>query len=256
MTAALAVTGLEVVFDRYRALKGVTLSVQPGESFGLVGESGSGKSTLLRAIAGLAPVTAGTITVNGKQLGRRRDKAFYRQVQMVFQDPYGSLHPRQTVDRLLQEPLAIHGIADGEKRIRRALDEVGLGSGFRFRYSHQLSGGQRQRVAIARALILEPSILLLDEPTSALDASVQAEVLNLLEQVRRDRNLTFLMVSHDLAVINHMCSRLMVMQDGLAVESLEASDLATHNVQSEYTRRLLRASVGFARDADQSWDLA
>ena len=140
---------------------------------------------------------------------------------MVFQDPYGSLHPRQTVDRLLQEPLAIHGFADGEKRIQQALDEVGLGNGFRFRYSHQLSGGQRQRVAIARALILEPSILLLDEPTSALDASVQAEVLNLLEEVRRRRKLTFLMVSHDLAIITHMCERLMVMQSGEAVENLD-----------------------------------
>jgi len=252
MTPALAVTDLEVVFDRFRALKGVSLSVQPGESFGLVGESGSGKSTLLRAIAGLAPLTAGTIAVCGRQLGRRRDKAFYRQVQMVFQDPYGSLHPRQTVDRLLQEPLAIHGMGDGETRIQRALDEVGLGSGFRFRYSHQLSGGQRQRVAIARALILEPSILLLDEPTSALDASVQAEVLNLLEQVRRDRKLTFLMVSHDLAVINHMCGRLMVMQGGEAVESLEAKDLATRHVKQDYTRRLLKASEGFARAAAPS----
>ncbi len=249
MTPALAVTGLEVVFDHFRALKGVSLEVQPGESFGLVGESGSGKSTLLRAVAGLAPVAAGTIAVNGKQLGPRRDKAFYRQVQMVFQDPYGSLHPRQTVDRLLQEPLAIHGIGDGEQRIRRALDEVGLGSGFRFRYSHQLSGGQRQRVAIARALILEPSILLLDEPTSALDASVQAEVLNLLEQVRHDRKLTFLMVSHDLAVINHMCERLMVMQAGEAVESLSASDLASRHVEKDYTRRLLKASEGFVRVA-------
>ncbi|MFA6155206.1 ABC transporter ATP-binding protein, partial [Mesorhizobium sp.] len=145
MTAAIAIDGLEVVFDRFRALKGVSLEVRSGESFGLVGESGSGKSTLLRAIAGLAPVASGTITVNGKKLGARRDKAFYREVQMVFQDPYGSLHPRQTVDRLLQEPLAIHGFADGEKRIQRALDEVGLGNGFRFRYSHQLSGGQRQR---------------------------------------------------------------------------------------------------------------
>jgi peptide/nickel transport system ATP-binding protein len=252
MTAALSVSSLEIVFDHFRALKGVSLEVQPGESFGLVGESGSGKSTLLRAVAGLAPVTAGTIVVNGKPLGRRRDKAFYRQVQMVFQDPYGSLHPRQTVDRLLQEPLAIHGIGDGEQRIRRALDEVGLGSGFRFRYSHQLSGGQRQRVAIARALILEPSILLLDEPTSALDASVQAEVLNLLEQVRRARGLTFLMVSHDLAVINHMCERLMVMQGGEAVESLEAADLATHRVERDYTRRLLKASEGFVREAEPS----
>ncbi|TIW29663.1 MAG: ABC transporter ATP-binding protein [Mesorhizobium sp.] len=249
MTAAIAIQGLEVVFDRFRALRGVSLEVREGESYGLVGESGSGKSTLLKAITGLAPVASGTVTVNGKPLGKTRDKAFYREVQMVFQDPYGSLHPRQTVDRLLQEPLAIHGIADGEKRIERALDEVGLGKGFRFRYAHQLSGGQRQRVAIARALILEPSILLLDEPTSALDASVQAEVLNLLEEVRRRRKLTFLMVSHDLAIITHMCERLMVMQNGEAVETLTASQLIGHRVSEDYTRNLLRASEGFVRTA-------
>ena len=247
MNAAIAIEGLEVIFDRFRALKGVSLEVREGESYGLVGESGSGKSTLLKAITGLAPVASGTITVNGKTLGKSRDKAFYREVQMVFQDPYGSLHPRQTVDRLLQEPLAIHGFADGEKRIERALDEVGLGNGFRFRYAHQLSGGQRQRVAIARALILEPSILLLDEPTSALDASVQAEVLNLLEEVRRRRKLTFLMVSHDLAIITHMCERLMVMQSGEAVETLTASQLIGHRVAEDYTRNLLRASEGFVR---------
>ena len=248
MTPAISIADLEVTYDRFHALNGVNLEVEPGESFGLVGESGSGKSTLLRAIAGLAPVSAGTISVNGQELGRRRDKAFYRQVQMVFQDPYGSLHPRQTVDRLLQEPLAIHGIGDGEARIQRALDEVGLGSGFRFRYSHQLSGGQRQRVAIARALILEPSILLLDEPTSALDASVQAEVLNLLEQVRAARSLTFVMVSHDLAVVTHMCDRLMVMQHGQAVEQLASADLAAHRVTQDYTRSLLTASEGFRRE--------
>jgi peptide/nickel transport system ATP-binding protein len=249
VTAALSIRDLEVIFDRFRALNRVSLDVASGESFGLVGESGSGKSTLLRAVAGLAPVASGTIAVNGKPLGARRDKAFYRSVQMVFQDPYGSLHPRQTVDRLLLEPLAIHGFSDSEPRILRALDEVGLGSGFRFRYSHQLSGGQRQRVAIARALILEPSILLLDEPTSAFDASVQAEVLNLLEQVRRDRKLTFLMVSHDLAVVTHMCERLMVMQSGKAVEQLSAADLARHNVSADYTRKLLKASEGFSRTA-------
>ncbi|TIS13542.1 MAG: ATP-binding cassette domain-containing protein, partial [Mesorhizobium sp.] len=142
MTAAITIEGLEVIFDRFRALKGVKLEVREGESYGLVGESGSGKSTLLKAITGLAPVAAGTIAINGKTLDKTRDKAFYRDVQMVFQDPYGSLHPRQTVDRLLQEPLAIHAIQDGEKRIERALDEVGLGKGFRFRYAHQLSGGQ------------------------------------------------------------------------------------------------------------------
>ncbi len=166
---------------------------------------------------------------------------------MVFQDPYGSLHPRQTVDRLLLEPLAIHGVEDSEKRIVRALDEVGLGSGFRFRYPHQLSGGQRQRIAIARALIVEPSILLLDEPTSALDASVQAEVLNLLEQVRRDRKLTFVMVSHDLAVITHMCDRLAVMRNGEVVEQLEASELVSGKINADYTKNLMRASEGFRR---------
>ena len=247
MTAALSIEKLRVVYHGFPALRGVSFDVQSGESFGLVGESGSGKSTILRAIAGLAPVASGTIAVDGRQLGTRRDKAFYRQIQMVFQDPYGSLHPRQTVDRLLQEPLAIHGFAGGEERIQRALDEVGLGSGFRFRYSHQLSGGQRQRVAIARALILEPSILLLDEPTSALDASVQAEVLNLLEEIRRRRKLTYLMVSHDLAIITHMCERLMVMQSGEAVENLTASELADRRVTMSYTRNLLKASEGFDR---------
>ncbi|PSJ59328.1 ABC transporter ATP-binding protein [Pseudaminobacter soli (ex Li et al. 2025)] len=249
MTSALSIDKLRVAFDEFVALKDVSLEVKPGESFGLVGESGSGKSTLLRAVAGLAPVTGGKVEVNGKPLGAKRDKAFYRQVQMVFQDPYGSLHPRQTVDRLLLEPLDIHGFDDTERRIVRALDEVGLGSSFRFRYSHQLSGGQRQRVAIARALILEPSILLLDEPTSALDASVQAEVLNLLEQVRAARKLTFVMVSHDLAVVTHMCDRLMVMQHGREVELLSSADLAARKVNQDYTRSLLTASEGYRRSA-------
>jgi len=153
-----------------RAVRDVSLSVPRGESFGLVGESGSGKSTVLRALCGLAPVTGGTLRLDGAALPSSRDAAFYRRVQMVFQDPYGSLHPRHTVDRVLSEPLAIHRLGDREARIERALAEVGLGRGFRFRFAHQLSGGQRQRVAIARALILEPQVLLLDEPTSALDA--------------------------------------------------------------------------------------
>ncbi|WP_457584113.1 ABC transporter ATP-binding protein [Ensifer canadensis] len=246
--ATVSVENLVVTYDEFKALDDVSIDVAPGESFGLVGESGSGKSTLLRAVAGLAPVTSGKIRVHDRVLaGNRRDKAFYRDVQMVFQDPYGSLHPRQTIDRQLLEPLAIHGVADGERRILRALDEVGLGSGFRFRYPHQLSGGQRQRIAIARALILEPSILLLDEPTSALDASVQAEVLNLLEQVRRDRKLTFIMVSHDLGVVTHMCDRLAVMQDGRVVERLSSADLVAGRIGEEYTRNLMVASKGFQR---------
>lgn len=246
---AISIDDLRVAYDDFVALDGVTLDVAQGESFGLVGESGSGKSTLLRAIAGLAPVASGTIRLGGAPLdGRRRDRVFYRRVQMVFQDPYGSLHPRQTVDRLLEEPLAVHGIGETERRILKALDEVGLGSSFRFRYAHQLSGGQRQRIAIARALIIEPEVLLLDEPTSALDASVQAEILNLLEQVRRDRHLTYMMVSHDLGVVTHMCDRLAVMKGGRVVERLSSADLVRSNVAEDYTKALMVASRGFVRE--------
>ena len=246
----LEIQRLRVEYDGFVAVADSSLRVEAGESFGIVGESGSGKSTVLRAICGLAPLHSGVVRLLGPAgLPQPGSKPFRRLVQMVFQDPYGSLHPRQTVDRILAEPLAIHDIKDAETRIERALDEVGLGSGFRFRYPHQLSGGQRQRIAIARALILEPQILLLDEPTSALDASVQAEVLNLLEELRRKRGLTFIMVSHDLAVLTHMCQRLLVMQRGQTVELLSASDLAASRVQDDYTRKLMLASTGFRREA-------
>jgi peptide/nickel transport system ATP-binding protein len=239
---------LRVVFDGFVAVDGVSFDVAPGESFGIVGESGSGKSTVLRALCGLAPCSAGTVRLSGAPgLPTPGSKAFRRQVQMVFQDPYASLHPRQTVDRILAEPLAIHGIGDAEARIERALDEVGLNPAMRFRYPHQVSGGQRQRIAIARALILEPQVLLLDEPTSALDASVQAEVLNLLEALRQRRNLSFVMVSHDLAVVTHLCQRLMVMRAGQAVEMLAAAGLAARRVQADYTRSLMQAAGGFRR---------
>jgi peptide/nickel transport system ATP-binding protein len=244
----LQVDQLRVVFDGFVAVADSSFAVQPGESFGIVGESGSGKSTVLRAICGLAPRAAGTVQLLGADtLPQPGSKAFRRSVQMVFQDPYGSLHPRHTVDRLLAEPLAIHSMDNAEARIAQALDDVGLGQGFRFRFPHQLSGGQRQRIAIARALILEPQILLLDEPTSALDASVQAEVLNLLETLRARRGLTFIMVSHDLAVVTHLCQRLMVMQRGQTVEMLSAADLAASRVAQPYTRQLMDASSGFRR---------
>ena len=251
-SVGLELQNLRIVYDGFVAVADTSLRVDAGESFGIVGESGSGKSTVLRGICGLAPRASGTVQLlgrNGELQPALGSKPFRRLVQMVFQDPYGSLHPRQTVDRILAEPLAIHGIGDAENRIERALDEVGLGTGFRFRYPHQLSGGQRQRIAIARALILEPQILLLDEPTSALDASVQAEVLNLLEDLRRKRGLTFIMVSHDLAVVTHMCERLMVMQRGRTVELLSAADLAASRVQDDYTRNLMAASSGFRRGA-------
>ncbi|PTV97583.1 peptide/nickel transport system ATP-binding protein [Rhodobacter aestuarii] len=247
MSDFIEIDNLSVTFAakgrQVQAVKNVSLSVGAKESFGLVGESGSGKSTILRAICGLAPISGGEIRIAGEKLTEKRAKNFVTRVQMVFQDPYASLHPRHTIDRTLSEPLAIHGIGNSDARVVRALEDVGLPSSFRFRYPHQLSGGQRQRVAIARALMLEPEILLLDEPTSALDASVQAEVLNLLNRLRDEHGLTFLMVSHDLAVIDHMCDRILVMQHGGAVEELARADLASANMKTDYARSLFAASA-------------
>ncbi len=245
--ALIEIDNLSVTFHAkgrdVQAVKNVSLSVGERESFGLVGESGSGKSTILRAICGLAPISGGAIRIAGVPVPTPRGRAFSRKVQMVFQDPYASLHPRHTIDRTLAEPLAIHGIGDSDRRVGEALRDVGLPTSFRFRYPHQLSGGQRQRVAIARALMLEPAILLLDEPTSALDASVQAETLNLLTRLRSERGLTFLMVSHDLAVIDHMCDRILVMQNGLSVEELSRDDLAGARMTTPYARGLFDASA-------------
>jgi peptide/nickel transport system ATP-binding protein len=229
------------------AVDGVSFAVGARESYGLVGESGSGKSTILRAICGMAPISGGSIRIGGQPLPTPRGRSFSAQVQMVFQDPYASLHPRHTIDRTLSEPLAIHGLTGSDARVARALTDVGLPPAFRFRYPHQLSGGQRQRVAIARALMLNPSILLLDEPTSALDASVQAEVLNLMNRLRAEHGLTFLMVSHDLAVIDHMCDRIMVMQHGRRVEEMTREDLANAKMTTAYARSLYDASTGQAK---------
>ena len=189
------------------------------------------------------------MAVDGRELARKRDKAFFKLVQMVFQDPYGSLHPRHTVDRILSEPIAIHGLSGPDRRISQALEEVGLGPRFRYRFPHQLSGGQRQRVAVARALILEPRILLLDEPTSALDVSVQAEVLNLLHRLKRERNLTYVLVSHDLSVVAHICTRLAVMNHGAVVENLTVEQLRGRAPDHPYTKQLLVASLGYDRAA-------
>jgi len=234
---------------RVDAVINAGFTVPLGGSFGLVGESGSGKSTILRAITGLAPTWSGNISVRGNALhDEGRDKDFYGAVQMVFQDPYASLHPRQTVDHVLSEALYLHGFDEPDRRIVQILDDVGLERSFRFRWPHQLSGGQRQRVAIARALIIEPSILLLDEPTSALDVSVQAEILNLLTGLRSERGLTYLMVSHDLAVVSHMCSEIAVMNRGEIVEMLDVSELRALNANHPYTRELLDASVQKRRE--------
>ncbi|MEZ5908931.1 MAG: ABC transporter ATP-binding protein [Hyphomicrobiaceae bacterium] len=249
--ALLEVRDLAVTFgvgdSLTRAVDGISFAIEAGQSYGLVGESGCGKSTVLRAVSGLNPDWTGEILLDGQRLLPRRERAFYKLVQMVFQDPYGSLHPRHTVNAALMEPIIIHGLDDANGRIVRALDQVQLGPRFRFRYPHQLSGGQRQRVAIARALILEPKVLLLDEPTSALDVSIQAEVLNLLADIRRDNHLTFVLVSHDLAVVAHMCDRLGVMLKGRLVEELSVEQLQTGAVENAYTRHLLAASKGYDR---------
>ncbi|WP_374384897.1 ABC transporter ATP-binding protein [Dongia sp.] len=246
----IAIENLSVAFgdvdNRVLAVDGVSLNVAAGESFGLVGESGSGKSTILRAVAGLVD-SAGGITINGKKQGRKRDKGFYAQVQMVFQDPFGSLHPKHTIDRILTEPLVVHDVPDRETKVRAVLDQVQLGPSFRFRYPHQLSGGQRQRIAIARALILRPKIILLDEPTSALDVSIQAEVLNLLDDIRTELGVTYLMVSHDLGVVAHMCNRFAVMRQGKVVEVAESGHLSAGTLAHPYSRQLLLASRGYDR---------
>ncbi len=245
--AAISVDKLNVSFGDSHVVKDLSFEVRKGESYGLVGESGSGKSTVLRVLSGLNREWSGTVAIEGAVQPKVRDKAFYRNVQMVFQDPYGSLHPKKTVDDTLAEPLAIHGLDNAEARIGKALSDVGLPASFRFRYPHQLSGGQRQRVAIARALVLEPSILLLDEPTSALDVSIQAEVLNLLAALRQERKLTYILVSHDLSVVGHMCERLLVMQFGRAVEEMTVETLAARQPQTAYAQQLLTASAGFRR---------
>jgi len=229
------------------AVQGVSFEVAEGESFGIVGESGSGKSTVLKAIAGLVPSESEKLAVNGRSTHQRRTRADRRQMQFVFQDPYASLHPRQTADQILREPLAIHGLDRRDERIAQALAEVGLRPEHRFRYPHQLSGGQRQRVAIARALILRPPILLLDEPTSALDVSVQAEILNLISSLRKHNHLTMILVSHDLGVVAHLCSRIAIMQGGRLVEVLTADELRRGAGREDYTRQLVAASRGFTR---------
>jgi peptide/nickel transport system ATP-binding protein len=252
--AMIEVDGLSVTFGRaasslVHAVRGLSFRVAEGGAYGLVGESGSGKTTVLRALSGLVTSWEGRVAVAGRLQGARRDRAFYKMVQMVFQDPYGSLHPRRTVDGALSEPIAIHRLGDASRRIERALDEVGLGSTHRFRYPPQLSGGQRQRVAIARALVLEPRVLLLDEPTSALDVSIQAEILNLLGRLRRDHRLTYILVSHNLAVVAHLTERLGVMNAGRMVEELTVDELRAAEPREPYTRQLLRASLGYDRRA-------
>ncbi len=237
---------LDVVYgakqNRNHVVRGVSFEVKRGETLGIVGESGCGKSTLLRSLAGLEAGWTGSITFDGKPVGKLRSREELKLAQMVFQDPYGSLHPRHRIGRALAEPIRAMGLGDGWSKVPEALQQVGLPANFAERFPHELSGGQRQRVAIARALILKPPILLLDEPTSALDVSIQAEILNLLADQRDEQNLTFVLVSHDLAVIAHMCDRVLVMQSGVFVDELTRADLQAGVTHAAYSAELFESS--------------
>ena len=207
---------LRVIFGAKTAVSAASFSVDAGETFSLIGASGCGKSTILRVLGGLQRDWSGEVALFGKAItpGVRFQGPLRRNVQMVFQDPYASLHPNHTLWRTLAEPLEIHGISDIAQRVTTALEQVGLPADAARRYPHQLSGGQRQRVAIARALLLRPQILLLDEPTSALDMSVQAEILTLLNRLKQEHGMTYLLVSHDADVVAHMSDRAAFMAEG------------------------------------------
>ena len=231
----------------FRAVDGVSLTVARGESLGLVGETGCGKSSLARAVYGLAPIAGGAVRFDGVDLaiatGAER-RAIRRGMQMIFQDPGGSLNPRMRVGALVAEPLEIHGV--GNRRTRRdrvvdVLEAIGLAAGDAARHPHELSGGQRQRVAIARAIVLEPALVLADEPTSALDVSLQAQILNLIAALRRDMGLALLFVSHDLDVVGHLCDRIAVMYLGRIVESGPAAEVLA-SPGHPYTRDLVASS--------------
>lgn len=215
--AVVNLDALQVNFADKTAVSAASFSVEAGETFSLIGASGCGKSTILRVLAGLQREWHGRVELFDKAItpGVRFQGALRRNVQMVFQDPYASLHPNHTLWRTLAEPLKIHGIDEITQRVTTALEQVGLSADAVQRYPHQLSGGQRQRVAIARALLLRPQILLLDEPTSALDMSVQAEILNLLNRLKQEHGMTYLLVSHDADVIAHMSDRAAFMAQGV-----------------------------------------
>ncbi len=237
---------LQRTVGHVRAVDGVDLSIMPGETLGLVGESGCGKSTLGRTLLRLLPATSGEIRFEGRDvLGLRGAglKALRRDMQIIFQDPVGSLDPRMTVRDIVGEGLATHGMGSGrerEKRVREILERVGMRSDVAGRYPHEFSGGQRQRIGIARALVLRPKLVVADEPVSALDVSIQSQVLNLLVELKRDFNLTYLFVAHNLAVVGYISDRIAVMYLGKVVELAPAAALYRRPLHP-YTVALLSA---------------
>ncbi|HWQ84049.1 MAG TPA: oligopeptide/dipeptide ABC transporter ATP-binding protein [Anaerolineales bacterium] len=228
------------------AVDGITFDVRKGETFGLVGESGCGKSTAGRTILQLYRPTSGSVIFDGIDLTKTKGedlRLLRRRMQMIFQDPYASLNPRMTVAQILAEPLVVHNAAKGKEineRIEELLDIVRLSRGFAVRYPHEFSGGQRQRIGVARALALEPEFIVCDEPISALDVSIQAQVINLLEDLQERYNLAYLFIAHDLSVVRHISQRVAVMYLGLLVELAARDELYSHPLHP-YTQALLSA---------------
>ena len=229
-----------------RAVDGVSFSIQRGETLGLVGESGCGKSTTGRALLQLYKPTAGSVRFEGQDLvtlGAEEMRRMRRQVQMIFQDPYASLNPRMTVGSIVGEPLDIHGLAKGKEkqdRVEQLLTVVGLNPYFANRYPHEFSGGQRQRIGIARALAVNPAFIVCDEPISALDVSIQAQIINLLEELQSEFGLTYLFIAHDLSVVRHISNRVAVMYLGKIVELADRNELYVAP-KHPYTKALLSA---------------
>ncbi|HZQ01277.1 MAG TPA: dipeptide ABC transporter ATP-binding protein [Reyranella sp.] len=226
-----------------KAVDGVSLEVKQGECLGLVGESGCGKSTLALSIMGLVPPTRGAIALDGQDVARRDRLQTARTVQMVFQDPYASLNPRQTVRRTLADPLRIHGVGDKHEvaaRVADMMEKVGLRPEHADRYPHEFSGGQRQRIGIARALILRPKLVICDEPVSALDVSIRAQIINLLLDLKEQMGLSYIMISHDLGVVEHVSDRVAVMYLGRIVEQGGWQEIF-EDPRHPYTRALIAA---------------
>ncbi|WP_080503577.1 ABC transporter ATP-binding protein [Halococcus thailandensis] len=231
--------------DQVKAINGVSFAVERGETVGVVGESGCGKSTLARCLINLENPTDGEIKYKGKKFEKFDSgemDSFRKEVQMVFQDPASSLNRRKTISQTIKAPMEIHGIYENsrDERVRELLERVGLSPDYANRYPHEFSGGQRQRVGIARALSVDPEVLILDEPVSALDVSIQAQILNLLKDLQDDLDLTFVVISHDLSVIEYMCNRVAVMYLGEFME-IANSDVLFSNPQHPYTKALLDA---------------
>lgn len=244
--ALLSIRDLKVHFGDVRAVDGVTIDIKPGETLGLVGESGCGKTTLGRAILRLTEPSSGEVFFRNRNLAKlsqRELREERRHLQIIFQDPYSSLNPRMTVGQIVREPLETFRLAKGkaaDERVNELLETVGLNSRFSKRYPHEFSGGQRQRVGIARALAVEPSFIVADEPISALDVSIQAQIMNLLERLRREKNLTYLFISHDLRAIRHVADRVAVMYLGKLVEVAEAKTIYDDPLMP-YTKALISA---------------